>query len=132
MARQKKQEATQAQSIPSKKSAKGKKGSLHLDDAKEQLAKLQTATAPAKKASKKAAKPKSDVPMRTNVKHPPVSEETIMKAFDGNRTMLSKKQLVEACGGDEVAVTKAVNRLRGLGKVTVQGSTRSAVYSKAA
>jgi hypothetical protein len=119
MARKQKAEPV---AVPVKKSAKATKASKSEAPA--------AAPVPATKASKKAAT-KPEPAKRTNAKHEAVSDETVLKAFD-KHPLLGKKELVAACGGDDVAVTKAVNRLRGIGKIVVRGSTRSAVYSRAA
>jgi hypothetical protein len=123
----KKQEGA-AVAAPSKKSAKKAE-----PKATKKAAKTKAVEAPAKK-SKKEAEPKSGLRgTRKNVKHEPVADETVLASFDKVPTgLLTKAELVAACGGDESSVTKTVNRLRGQGKIVVQGSTRSAVYRKAA
>lgn len=122
MARQKKQDP-KPQAAPSKKSAK-----KSTKKAASKPAKTAKPATPAK-ATKKAAK--AEPAKSKRVAHAKISDETILKAFDGG-SPLAKRDLVAACGGDGVAVTAAVNRLRGLGKIVVQGSTRNALYSKAA
>ena len=126
MARKKQEETKQV--APSKKSAKPAK--------KVEKSAPKTAVKPAAKKTKadKPAKPakvsKKAKPESTKrASHPAVDSAVVMAAFGGsNRT---KKELVDACGGDEVAVTKTLKILRGEGKIAVKGSTRSAVYSAA-
>jgi hypothetical protein len=62
--------------------------------------------------------------------HPAVDDAVVMAAFQGGKS-LSKKELLAACGGDDIALTKTIKRLRGEGKIAVKGSTRDAVYSAA-
>ena len=125
----KKKEAVPAVA-PSKKSAKPAKV-VPVKKAAPKVAKAAKAKpveAPAKASKKAAPKPAT----RKNAKHEPVSDEVVLGAFDKVPTgLLTKAELVAACGGDESAVTKTVNKLRGQGKIVVRGTTRSAVYSKA-
>lgn len=123
MARKKQEETKQA--APSKKSAK-KVEKPAPKTAVKPAAKKTKADKPAKpvKASKKA-KPES----AKRASHPAADSAVVMAAFGGNSR--TKKELVDACGGDEVAVTKTLKILRGEGKIAVTGSTRSAVYSAA-
>lgn len=75
------------------------------------------------KESKKATKPAT----RTNAKHATIESSVILAAFKGGK-VFTKKELVSACGGDEPAVTKTINKLRADNKIIVQGSTRAATY----
>lgn len=110
----KKQEAA-PQAAPSKKSAK-------------KSTKAKKSETPANPAT--ASKPKKET-TRTNRKHPAVSDETVMTVLADGK-LRTKKDLVSACGGDDVAVTKTVNRLRGQGKIVASGNSRNTVYCKAA
>lgn len=103
--------------------------------------------APAKKTAKKAtpvkdsakkkaagkveakAKPAKPAKTRTNTKHDPVSDETVLGFMVPNK-QYQKKEIVEGCGGDDVAVTATIQRLRGEGKIVVAGTTRDRTYSK--
>lgn len=128
MAKKQKDEPVAA---PSKKSAKSTKAAPAKKAAPKaaKVTKAKPVEAPAKESKKAAPKPAT----RKNTKHDPVSDETVLGAFDKVPTgLLTKAELVAACGGDEAAVTKTVNKLRGQGKIVVQGTTRSAVYRKAA
>jgi len=132
----KKQEETQplTNTKPRKRAAKpaGKRGSVELATVEKQHNNL-------KKAAKKVKADKPTAPAKSSKKvkstsskrasHPAVEESVVMAAFGGNS--LTKKELVDSCGGDEVAVTKTLKILRGEGKVTVKGSTRNAMYSAA-
>ena len=81
------------------------------------------------KESEKAAKAEKQPASRTNAKHATIEPSVILAAFKGKKdVVLTKKELVAACGGDEPAVTKAVGKLRAENKIVAQGSTRSATY----
>jgi hypothetical protein len=87
-----------------------------------------------KKASSKksaptnaAALPVSAKPAGTRPRLPNVTSDVI-KALQGGK-ILPFGELVRSAGGNEKAVRKAVNGLRGDGKLIVRGSTRSATYS---
>lgn len=107
------------------------------------MARKKQEAAPSKKSAKKAApksKPEAKSPKKSaaskpepkkRTMHAVVADATVLGAFDGGK-LLTKKELVAACGGDIVAVTKAVNKLRGEGKVIATGNSRSTVYSRAA
>lgn len=84
-----------------------------------------------KKAASKAKPEAKAAPTRKNAKHEAVPDAVVLSAL-GSGKPSTKAEIVAACGGDEAAVTKTVNKLRGQGKIVVQGSTRSAVYHKAA
>jgi hypothetical protein len=134
----KKQEETQplTNTKPRKRAAKpaGKRGSVELATVEKQHNNL-------KKAAKKVKADKPTAPAKSSKKtkpastkrasHPAVDEAVVMAVFQGGKS-LSKKELVDSCGGDEVAVTKTLKILRGEGKIAVKGSTRDAVYSLAA
>jgi hypothetical protein len=83
-----------------------------------------------KSAKKAAAPPASAKPAGTRPRLPDVTSDVI-KALQGGK-VLSFGELVKNAGGNEKAVRKAVNGLRGDGKLTVRGATRSATYSLAA
>jgi hypothetical protein len=133
----KKQEETQplTNTKPRKRAAKpaGKRGSVELATVEKQHNNL-------KKAAKKVKADKPTAPAKSSKKtkpastkrasHPAVDEAVVMAAFQGKS--LSKKELLAACGGDDIALTKTIKRLRGEGKIAVKGSTRDAVYSLAA
>jgi hypothetical protein len=90
-----------------------------------------------KSASKKAtpakpeAKPTKSTPKRKNAKHAEVPDSVVLAALVSGKPS-TKKELVAACGGDDVAVAKTIQRLRGLGQIVASGTSRSMVYSKAA
>jgi hypothetical protein len=92
---------------------------------------------PLKERSKKAApakpeaKPAKSAPTRKNAKHADVPDSVVLTALASGKPS-TKKELVAACGGDEVAVAKTIQRLRGLGQIVASGTSRSMVYSKAA
>lgn len=123
MARKKQEETTQP--APSKKSAKPVKKAKPAPVPKAKKVKADKPTTPAK--SSKKAKP---APAK-RASHPAVEESVVMAAFQGGKS-LSKKELLAACGNDDIALTKTIKRLRGEGKIAVKGSTRDAVYSLAA
>ena len=112
-----------AQAAPSK-SAKATKKTA----AKPGKSEMKSATKAAKVANEKAKKAE---PKRKNVKHEDVPDAVVLAALDGG-WRLGKAELVAACGGDSVAVTKTVQRLRGTGQIVATGTSRSTVYSKAA
>lgn len=124
----------------SKKASKGKHGSIDLNKSKAEFDNLKKATKPAKKAAPKPAKaaagkgkkaePKAE-PKRKNTKHVDIPNATVLKVLDGGKP-LSKREIVVACGGDDVAVTKTIQRLRGLGQIVATGKSRSVMYSKSA
>lgn len=88
-----------------------------------------TAVAEPVKELKKAAKVEKQPATRTNAKHATIESSVILAAFKGKKdVVLTKKELVAACGGDEPSVTKAINKLRADSKIVAQGSTRSATY----
>ena len=134
----KKQEETQP--VERKKSArKPAPGSstAAIETAKSKKAAKSAAKTAAKKV--KADKPTTPVKLSktsksapaTRASHPAVDEAVVMAAFQGGKS-LSKKELLAACGGDDIALTKTIKHLRGEGKIAVKGSTRDAVYSLAA
>jgi hypothetical protein len=86
-----------------------------------------------KSASKKAAptKPARSAPKRKNAKHDDVPDAVVLTALASGKPS-TKKELVAACGGDDVAVAKTIQRLRGLGQIVASGTSRNVVYSKAA
>jgi hypothetical protein len=80
------------------------------------------------KGSKKSTKAE---PAKTKRKsHAIVSGEAVLAALSDGKS-LGKAELVAACGGDSVAVTKTVLKLRGEGKVIATGGTRSTLYRAA-
>lgn len=81
-------------------------------------------TAPAKKAA-----PTKSAPKRKNTKHVDVPNEVVLKALD--KLPMSMRELVPACGGDPVAVKTTIQRLRGLGQVVAEGTSRNTLYRKA-
>jgi len=108
MARKKQEETTQPAPVPKAKKVKADKPATPV------------------KSSKKAKPTQAK-----RASHPAVEESVVMAAFQGGKS-LSKKELLAACGGDDIALTKTIKRLRGEGKIAVKGSTRDAVYSLAA
>ena len=83
------------------------------------------------KAKKKAETKSASKPAKTrkNVKHETVSPETVL-AFMAQGRPYQKKEIVEGCGGDDVAVNATIQLLRGEGKIVITGSTRDRTYSK--
>ena len=136
MARKKQEETQPTNTKPRKRAAKpaDKRGSVELATVEKQHDNL-------KKAAKKVKADKPTTPVKlsktsksapaTRASHPAVDEAVVMAAFQGGKS-LSKKELLAACGGDDIALTKTIKRLRGEGKIAVKGSTRDAVYSLAA
>jgi hypothetical protein len=111
-------------SAPSKK-APAKRASKSKDEPK-------PAKSAKKSASKKAAptKPAKSAPKRKNTKHADVPDSVILTALASGKPS-TKKELVAACGGDDIAVTKTIQRLRGLGQIVASGTSRNTVYTKA-
>lgn len=100
---------------------------------------------PSKAPESAKAKPSSDAPKKAKADKAPVatakkeskprqkreavSDEAVMKALRGGP--MSKKEIVAACGGDDIATTVALSRCRASGKVVVTGTTRNSVYKAA-
>lgn len=113
----KKKQETSTKPAPSKKTTKRSASASATKKA-----------APEPKAEKKPAKSTG----RTNKRHETIPDTKVLALFAGTKPHLTKKELVDGCGGDEIAVTKAVNKLRGEGKIVATGNSRNTVYSKAA
>lgn len=103
----------------SKKSAKSAKAAPKA--AKKPAKKAEAKPVSAKQAKKVASK-------RTRIVA--IDPAVVLAAFEGGK-VLSKGELVSACGGDEAAVTKVLKKLRGEGKIAAMGSTRNSTYRAA-
>lgn len=84
---------------------------------------------PTKRAAKVSDKPTKSVPTRKYQKHVNVSNETVLATFAADKPM-TKSEIVAACGGDVVAVTKTIRRLRTEGKIVTIGEKRNTTYRK--
>lgn len=126
---QKVQGKTTAKKAPAKRASKSKSESATEPKVatKSKKSKADKPTAPVN-ASKKVAKAE---PVKTKRKsHAIVPDEAVLSALSDGKS-LGKAELVMACGGDPVAVTKTVLKLRGEGKVVATGGTRSTLYRAA-
>lgn len=120
-----KKKAVEPQAAPAKK-APAKRASKPKGEVKPAKK-----AAPKKATATKSEKPAKSAPKRKNTKHADVANEVVLSAL-GSGKPSSKSELVAACGGDAVAVTKTIQRLRGLGQIVVTGNKRNTVYTKAA